>query len=351
MSFQNIPNVKVVGISSCVPKDIRLVSEESCLTNEEASKLSESTGIFERRIVGSDLCTSDLCVVAAEKLIAELEWDKNDIDILIFVTQTPDYILPATSPLLQHRLGLSTACFTLDISLGCSGYVYGLSTVASLMSLGNFKKGLLLVGDTISKVCSVNDKSTSPLFGDAGTATALVYDKSATPIYANMRSDGSGYKSIIINDGGYRNPATPESLIKKNIDDHIARNNTQLMLDGMDVFSFGITMAPKVVNELLESTQQAIDSYDYFIFHQANKMMNEKIRKKLKIDPEKVPYSLEKFGNTSCATIPLTITTSLSDILNTENRNLILCGFGVGLSWGAISLSMGPICLPKLIEI
>ena len=181
---------------------------------------------------------------------------------------------------------------------------YGLSTLATLVSMGSIKRALLLVGDTITKICSEMDKSTYPLFGDAGSATALEYDTNAKPIYADLRSDGEGYESIIVKDGGRRNAINQDSLTEVLIDEGISRSPSQLALNGMDVFSFGISKAPEIVRELLSNFSIDINSIDYFVFHQANKMMNEKIRKKLDIEPAKVPYSLESFGNTSCATIP-----------------------------------------------
>ncbi|GHN00236.1 3-oxoacyl-ACP synthase [Cytophagales bacterium WSM2-2] len=343
MAFLTIPNIRIEGIVSCVPRSRQLVRDCNCLTSEEADKLIATTGIVERRIADSSICTSDLCFESAKKLIDQLGWQKEEVDALIFVTQTPDYVLPATSPILQDRLGLADSCFTLDISLGCSGYVYGFVTLANLMANGQIKKGLLLVGDTISKVCSPEDKSTFPLFGDAGTATALIFDKTAEPIYANMRSNGRGYKSIIINDGGYRSPFSSNSLNSTVISPGIKRRSDQLILEGMDVFSFGITKAPEVIRQLLANFEIFENDIDYFVFHQANLMMNEKIRKKLGIPPEKVPYSLGKYGNTSCATIPHTMATELQKNMTEKSSKIVLCGFGVGLSWGAVYIKTDPL--------
>ncbi len=186
MAFLTIPNISISGIASCVPKSKQLVTDTGCFSIEDAGKFSDATGVKERRIANDDTCTSDLCVAAAEQLLTQLNWERSSIDALVFVSQTPDYTLPSTSPLIQHRLNLSQKCLTLDISLGCSGYVYGLSTLATLVSMGTIKRALLLVGDTVTKVCSTNDKSTYPLFGDAGSATALMYDTMAKPIYANL---------------------------------------------------------------------------------------------------------------------------------------------------------------------
>lgn len=299
-----------------------------------------TTGIEQHRIASPSICASDLCISAAEKLITDLHWEKSEIDAIVFVSQTPDYILPATSTLIQAKLGLSESCYTLDISLGCSGWVYALSVIAALIESGSMKKGLLLAGDTILKLCSSEDKSTYPLFGDAGTATALEYDgtEECSSMSFCLNTDGNGYEAIIVRDGGYRNPTNENSLIKDTYESGISRSRMNLELDGMSVFSFGISKAPQCVKTLLEYSDMDKDSVDYYIFHQANLFMNEKIRKKLKLEPEKVPYSLQKFGNTSCASIPLTLVTQLAPQLREKKLKLLGCGFGVGLSWGLFCL-------------
>ena len=213
------------------------------------------------------------------------------------------------------------------------------------------KKGLLLAGDTILKFCSETDKSTYPLFGDAGTATALEFsDKKEHRIDFTFNSDGEGSDVIIIKDGGFRNPVSEKSFIKENISEGIERSKLDLILEGMDVFSFGISKAPQSVNNLLNHFSIDAEKVDHFIFHQANKFMNEKIRKKLKLPEEKVPYSLRDFGNTSCATIPLTMVTELHDSLIKQKLSHVACGFGVGLSWGSCYFHTDQIVCPDLIE-
>jgi len=345
-------HVQICGISVCVPKQIEENASFSLFNEEEAKKFIATTGVERKRKVNDNVCTSDLCVSAAESLISSLQWSKDDISILILVTQTPDYIMPATSPIIQQRLGLNKDCYTLDISLGCSGWVHGMSVVAGLLkSSVNGGKALLLTGETPSKISSAKDKSTYPLFGDAGTVTALEYAEEAEPMLFGMNSDGSGYKSIIINDGGFRNPFTLSSLDMVIRDDGIISNNLQQNLDGMDVFSFGIKEAPKSVNKLFETFNLDKDKVDYFIFHQANLYMNEQIRKKLKLPVEKVPYSLRDFGNTSSASIPLTLATQLYNELNEKKLQHIACGFGIGLSWGSMYFTTDHIICPSLIEV
>lgn len=350
MAFLDIRNVKLAGISVAIPKkiekNINFFKDE-----EKYAGFLSTTGIECRRKVENSVCASDLCQVAAEKLISELNWDKSEIDALVFVSQTPDYITPATSCVLQEKIGLSENCYCIDINLGCSGWVYALSVIASLLQTGCMKKGILLAGDTVSKFCSEEDKSTYPLFGDAGTATAIEFSEPAPGMKFSFNTDGNGADAIIIKDGAYRNPVTIGSLEMKESGDGIISNNLQLKLDGMNVFSFGISKAPSSVNGLIEKYEIDKDVVDYFIFHQANLFMNEKIRKKLKLSSDKTPYCLKDFGNTSCASIPLTMVSQMQCELQHKSLKHIACGFGVGLSWGSVYFETDNIVVPSIIEL
>ncbi len=348
MAFLKISNVELKGVAACVPPYI----DENInypIPEEDIKKLISSVGIERKRVADEDVCTSDLCFKASEALLADLNWAKEDVDCLIFVTQTPDYPIPATSCILQDRLGLKEECYTLDISLGCSGYVYGMSLISSLLSGGFMKKGLLLVGDTSSKTASKEDKSTWPLFGDAGTATAFEFNPDAEAICFHLATDGSGKDAIIIKDGGYRHMVSDESFEVKNHGDGINRSDVNLVLDGMDVFSFAVSKAPQTINLLCENFDLDKDNVDYFVFHQANLFLNETIRRKMKIDKAKVPYSLKNFGNTSSSSIPLTMVTEIREALINGQLNLIGCGFGVGLSWGSVSFTTKNIACPELV--
>ncbi|MFR9567926.1 MAG: ketoacyl-ACP synthase III [Rikenellaceae bacterium] len=350
MSYLTIQNVKISGVSACVPAHIESNNEvyenwggyESFLT---------TTGIECKRKADSATTSADLSSKAAEQLIEKLGWQREDIDALVFVSQTPDYILPATSCVLHGKLGLSEDCYTLDISLGCSGWVYALSVVSSLLQNGDMKKALLLAGDTCLKLNSEQDKSTYPLFGDAGTATALEFDNNSNGMKFTFNTDGSGAEAIVIRDGGYRNPVSQDSFLMKERGEGIISNRLNVELDGMSVFSFGISKAPKSVNNLLERFNIDREDVDYYLFHQANMFMNEKIRKKLKLSPEKVPYSLKDFANTSSASIPLTMVTQIGQELESKPSKIVACGFGVGLSWGSVYFETDNICVPQLIEI
>jgi 3-oxoacyl-[acyl-carrier-protein] synthase-3 len=351
MAFFSINNIRLQGIAAAVPKFEISNWDYDYISEKERKLLIKTTGIEKRRAVqNSGVTTADLGMAAAEKLLKETNTAKEDIEILVFVSQTPDYLLPASSILIQNRMGLSKNCMAFDINLGCSGYVYGFSVISSLMSSGKMKKGLLIAGDISSISAEREDKSVYPLFGDAATATLLEYDEKADKINFSLQSDGAGYEAIIVREGGLRKPYTVDSFKIEDKGNGIKRAPRNLELDGMEVFNFSVTTVPKNIEEFFKETVTSPDSYDYFIMHQANLLMNETIRKKLKFPAEKVPYSLAKYGNTSSASIPITIVSELRDKLSAPT-SLLLSGFGVGLSWGTVSLKVSNLVCPEIIEL
>lgn len=344
MAFLEFKNVRIAGIAAGVPKrkvcnlDIKDISADY-----DSAAFVETTGVLERRL-DEALTTSDLCIAAAEKLISDLKWDKGEVDGLIFVSQTTDYYLPATACIVQDRLGLSKECYAEDIVLGCSGWVYGLSSIVSLMANGGIKKALLMAGDARRHV-ETND----PLFGFAGTATALEYEEGANGFQFHFGTDGSGFDAIIIPDGGSRNQVTERSFNDELIDGK-HYNRMQTRMKGMDVFSFGISTAPKSVKKLAERFGFDYLDADYFVFHQANMKMNNMIAKKLKLPADKVPSCMYHFGNTSSASIPLTIVTQLKGKCE-DKAKFICCGFGVGLSWGTVAFETENVMISDLVEV
>ena len=349
MAFLEFKNVRIAGIAAGVPKNI--VSNYSLKQGEDISAdytpeaFVEATGVKERRC-SDTLTTSDLSFAAAEKLIAELGWDKKEIEALIFVSQSADYFLPATACILQDRLGLSKDCYAEDVALGCSGWVYGLSNVASLVATGKIKKALLLAGDAKKRSKMKRD----PLFGDAGTVTAIEYEEVAKGFQFHFGTDGSGYDAIITPDGGSRNQISLESFELKEYEGKMM-TDLQTRMKGMDVFAFGITTAPKSVKKLAEHFEFDYQDYDYFVFHQANMKMNNQIVKKLKLEPEKVPSCMYQFGNTSSASIPMTIVSQLRGKFENNITKFLCCGFGVGLSWGTVALETQNVIIPEIVEV
>lgn len=345
MAFLKFNNSRIVGIAAGVPS----VVEPTISTTDayDASDYMETTGVLEKRH-SEEFTTADLCQAAAEKLMSDIGWEASEIDALIFVSQTPDYILPATSCVLHGKMGLKKDCYTLDISLGCSGWVYGLSSILALMESGSIKKAILMAGD--AKKCAPEEHD--QLFGYAGTATALEYcSDAAKPIMFDLGSDGTGYDAIIRPGGGSRNPFNEHSLELKECEDGRMRHDIQTRMKGMDVFAFGITTAPKSIKKLSKEFDIDYLDADYFVFHQANRKMNETIRKKLKIEPEKCPYSMTHFGNTSSASIPLTIVTQTKDEATKGKKKFICCGFGVGLSWGTVAFETDNLVISDLVEL
>lgn len=350
MALCTVNNVKIKGISAAVPKLEVSNWDYEFLSDNEKKLLIKTTGVEKKRVVDNGVVTSDLCFYSANRLLSELDWNKDDIGIIIFLSQSRDYYLPATSIILQNRLGLPKTCLAFDISLGCSGYIYGLSVIGSMMSAMGISKGLLMVGDISSLTCSKEDKSTYPLFGDAGTTTAIEFEEGRGFDFS-LKSDGGGHKAIIIPAGGVRNVVNKDSFEKKKVGEGIIRNDLNLALNGLNVFNFSINEVPKSIVEFFNHFNVNQGDYDYFVMHQANKLMNETIRKKLKFSEEKVPYSLAEYGNTSSASIPLTIVTQLKKQVRLNSLKLLLSGFGVGLSWGVVSVDIDKIICSDLIEV
>ncbi len=349
MATLKYSNIGISAIAACVPPKVEHNSDLGYfMSEEEIQKAIQNIGIEERRIAEKDVCSSDLCFKAAEKLLSDNAIDKSTIDALIFVSQTADYHQPATAPILQHRLGLSKNTLSFDINLACSGYVYGLSTAYAYASQPNINRVLLLVGETMSKIVSRYDKVNTPLFGDAGTATLIEKGDFGSSLFS-LHSDGNGYEMMMIPDGGFRNPTTADSLVEKKDANGDIRNREQFRMDGMAVFNFGMSEEPRDIKNLLDEAGLALTDLDLLIYHQANKFMTDFFTKWLKFDKTKTPYSIRKFGNTSSASIPLTVVTELKE--NYPNRkNVILSGFGAGLSWGSVLLDLRKCKISELIE-
>lgn len=340
--------VGIKAMSACVPPDVVYNKDLGYLIpEEEIEKTINSIGVVERRIAADDVTASDLCYKAALQLMADNDIDASSIDVLLFMSQTPDYRIPATSCLLQHRLGLPRETMCFDISLGCSGYLYALSTAFAYASMEGVNRVLLLDGETFSKIVNRRDKVDWPLYGDAGTATLIEkgdYGDSTFMLY----TDGSGEDKLKIQ-AGMRNPITPESLIEREQEDGNIRNDLEVFMDGMDVFNFAISKVPKSIKQLLKETDKTIDDVDYLVFHQANLFMMDFFVKKLKADPSRVPYCIKKYGNTSSTSVPLTVSSELAGKLE-GTHTVIMSAFGAGLSWGSAIMQMRDCKVSPVIE-
>ena len=340
--------VGIRAMSACVPRQV--VSNKDLgylIAEEEIEKTIENIGVVERRVVDDDVCASDLCYKAAEKLLEDNSIDPASIDVLLFMSQTSDYRIPATAPLLQHRLGLSTDTLCMDLSLGCSGYIFALSAAFAYASMKGVHRVLLLDGETFSKIVNRRDKVDWPLYGDGATAT-LVEKGDFAPSTFILKSDGSGRDAVIIRDG-MRNKITPESCIEREEEDGNIRNGLEVFMDGMTVFNFAMKRVPKSIKEILEESGCTFEDVDWLVFHQANKFMTDFFTRKLKFDPAKVPYCIQKYGNTSSTSVPLTIVSELHDKLRDGHR-VIMSGFGAGLSWATANIVFNKCTISPVIE-
>jgi len=351
MAIFSFPGIRISGLAAAVPRHVESNAGYRWISKKERESLMKNIGVETRRVAARGVTTSDLCVTAAERLLGDLGWDRSDIELLVFVSQSRDYLVPTTACIVQDRLQLPHSCMAMDIGLGCSGYVYGLSSVAGMMQSGAIRKALLMVGDISTLTTSYRDKSTYPLFGDVGTVTPLEFDPGAPPMHFNLQTDGSGHKALMIRDGGARNVMSRKSFDIKKVGDGIWRSRLHLELDGIEVFNFTLREVAPNLKKLLAATGGSLDGIDYVVFHQANRLINETLRKMLKLDPAKVPYSIREFGNTSGASVPLTMIHALKDQLRSERNKLLLSAFGVGLSWGSAIVETENLCIPDILEV
>ena len=338
MALWEIKNVAVRGVTGTVPDHAVKTADFDIFTPEEAEIFDNTVGIKNRYIGPDDVCTSDLCFDAAERLLSALGWEKESIDVLVFGSVTGDYKTPPTAGILQHRLGLPLSTFVLDIPMGCCGSMYAINVAGNLLSSGNVKRALLLVGDTALRMGSMKDKSRVPLFGDSGTAMALEYDPTAEDIIIEFNTLGSGYEALITPHGGFRHPITPESFVEEDFGNGIIRAPKDTLINGMDVFSFAISRPPISIKKMMERYNLTTENVDYFLIHQANKLIVDRIVKKLKLPIEKVPYDLQEFGNLGGASVPMLMTYNLADELQRRPLTLLCSSFGLGLTWGTMIL-------------
>lgn len=337
MAYWEIKNVAVRGVTGTIPNHPVKSAELDIFSQEDAQLFDETVGIKNRYLAPDDVCASDLCYDAAERLIAGLGWEKESVDVLVFASVTGDYKTPPTSGILQDRLGLPTSTFVVDLPMGCCGTLYAINVAGNMLSAGTAKRALLLIGDTASRMGSYKDKSRVPLFGDAGMAMALEYDPSTEDIIIEMNTLGSGYQALMTPHGGYRHPIDKEkSFIEEDFGNGIIRAPKDALINGMDVFSFAITKPPISIKKMMEKYELTTDNVDYFLIHQANKLIVDRIVKKLKLPLEKVPYDLQEFGNLGGASIPMLMTYNLADELQTRPLTLVCSAFGLGLTWGTM---------------
>lgn len=342
MPFFHYQGLRITGMAAAVPTErVSLECFYEEFGEESVKRFSEMTGVKEFRRAKQHQTASDLGYVAAEKILTEKGIDRESIGALVFVAHSTDYRRPATACVLHKRLGLSKDCAAFDINLGCSAIVYGIQTVCSMMANSDIERGLLITGETLTKMVNPKDKSVNMLFGDGGAA--ILFDKTNDTqenITVSLKTDGNGYRSIIAPAGGFRNMDAPREDIVWS--DGNTRNLYNSYMNGTDVFSFTISDVPKTVREFLIKTGTTPDNYDCFAFHQANQFIHKQLSKKLKIPTEKMPLCLERFGNTSAPAAVLVLCDTYGEDSSTAPIRTLICCFGVGLSWGVASVRISP---------
>lgn len=352
MAYIQYESVGITAMSAAVPRRIVVNREYTeVFSREEADEIVDKTGIEQRRFADENTCSSDLCLAAAETLIADNNIDKEDIELLVFISQTPDYRMPATSVTLQHRLGLPNKTIAFDINLGCSAFIYGLSVIYGMMERSNLKKALLLDGETRSKVYSSRDRRSAFLFGDGGVAALIERDAKFGKSTFSLNSDGSRADLIMIPAGGYRKMSSAETVVEKVVDEFgNMRSDEQGYMRGGDVFNFVIREIPRDIKNTLAFAGKNVDDFDYVVFHQANNFINSYIMKKMKLDADKIPSTIAKFGNTSSVSVPLTIVSELKGKLDGK-KELLLSAFGVGMTWATGIISFVDCRISEIVEV
>ena len=330
--------IGIEAIAAMIPSErVVTLEQTSNFDTEHLQGFIAKTGIEERRVIDANHTSSDLCKGAAEMIFEANVIGKDEIDALVFVSQSPDYRIPSTSQLLQDRLGLKTDIYTLDINNACSGYIWGLITAYSLCNSG-FNNVLLCVGETPSKINSKTDSSTSLMFGDAGSASIIRKDEKFEDHFFSFNSDGSQLKAVYVPAGGFRTPSSAETIAPYIDQEGNTKTLEQLHMDGLTVFSYSVRAMTKDTKSLLEYANYTLDDIDTVVLHQANKFLNDKISKKLGIDDAKQITSLKFFGNTSSASIPLTMAFNADK--NFNNDRLLFSAIGAAFTWASAIVKM-----------
>jgi 3-oxoacyl-[acyl-carrier-protein] synthase III len=343
--IRKINGIKIAGISCCIPKK-RIINRD-IKNHKNILRTIKAIGIESRPVADENISTSDLVIKSAEHIIRKLQWKKEEIDILIFVSQTPDYLTPATSGILQNKLKLKKSILVYDINLGCSGYTHGLIAISSLMKSLNLKKGLLAVGDVGSKLVHIKDNVANLLFGDAGSVTAIENKNNHENMYFDYFSDGSGFDDIIVPSHSLagRIKLSKNQLKNKKDKNNNIRSNINIRLNGANIFNFAINNIPLMIKNFTKK----IKNIKYCFLHQASKMIQDSIETQLAKKNFIFPTSLKEYGNTSSATIPITICQNYSG-QNLKGYSLF-CGFGVGLSISAVTINLYNTKIFKIIKL
>lgn len=351
----NFKGKKITNIVSVVPSQISKYEDEIenySFSRAKCMKLKEIMGFDEHRIAPDNATASDLCEFAFSHLVENKGLDRESIDAMIFVSHTPDHFIPPTSSILHGKLGLKEDCLCFDINHGCTGFILGLQQAFMLLEQDGINKVALLNGDTLSRKINKKDRNSFPVVGDAGAVTIIENDSSANDIKIFTKNRGKDAMVLKIPAGAFRMPSNDETSKDIDVGDGNFRSLDNLYMEGASVFSFVQVEVPLMVDEILKANNISKDEIDFYMFHQPNKFMLEKLADKIEIPREKMPNNIvEIYGNSNSVTIPVNITHNLgSKLLQDKKLKLCLAGFGVGLTWASMILDMGSLNSCELIE-
>lgn len=344
--------MSIVGISSAVPKNIlNLESLGESYGNRYVKKVSMVTGIHSVRVAENGKTAADYCIAAAENLFDKMSYNRSEIDALVFVSQSPDYMVPHTSAIMQHRLGLSNRVAAFDLNYGCPGFVYGLFQAYSLINSGFVNKVLLCCGDTMTNKINPQDKALRMVMGDGGSAIILEKSDNVENVF-KFYTDGSRAEKLMVKAGAARLPVQIGLTdVVTTDEDGNSRSLENLYMDGIEVMNFALKDVATLINEVLDSASWNKDMVDKYLFHQANALIVQYLAKKLGLPVEKTPIGVDGIGNTSSASIPVMLCKNYGENRCVDFGKTVICGFGTGLSAVAIAMPVNNVYISELIEI
>jgi 3-oxoacyl-[acyl-carrier-protein] synthase-3 len=349
----SLSNIRIAGVAVTTGSVVRdFISDGLAAGIDRAAleRTAKTIGLRERRVAIAGITALDLCADATTRLLSEMGLDATSIDAVIFVTQTPDHAQPNNGSLLHGRLGLSKSAPAYDLSMGCSGWVTGLHQAALLCAHGGAARVLLCAGDTLSRLTNPGDRSTDPLFGDAGSATIVEKTGRSTPLHFVLGADGAGAEAIIVKQGGARQP--DGALAERTDDEGNRTHDANLVMNGADVFSFTLREVPGAIEAVMRHAGYVPATTDALVLHQANRFILSTLAKKTGFTAAQTPMSVvEHFGNQSSASIPCALIHGLADRLEAGPLKVVGCGFGVGLSWGAFAGEIGPLTIAPILSL
>jgi len=347
-------NRQISGMLAVVPANERSFEDDMANFHfpvARSLKLKQVMGYDKHRLVDGPVCASDLACFGMMHLFHEGLLHPDEIDALYVVTQSPDYLMPPTSSVIQGRLGLKQDIFCMDINQGCAGFLIGLFQAFLLLDQQSVRKVVLINVDVLSRKVSTSDRNSYPLIGDAASITIVERSGDPTLIYANLKMDGTRREALMIPAGGFRMPSSPETAILEDDGDNNRRAKDHLRMDGSAVFNFVQVEIPPLIADLLHLAGATQEEVDYFLFHQPNRFMLQKLAEAMKVPLEKMPSNVvEHYGNSSGVSIPIAIAHNLRDRLATSRILACLSGFGVGLTWASMLLPLGPLKFCDMID-